>query len=352
MLVRIIGGGPIGGYMAYQLAKNNIPIHLHEQGDGNNPERCTGLISTNLDKHIKIPKRLILNRIKGATISCGKTTLEIETPETKAYVFNRTNLDKHIINKAEQAGAKIHYNSIYQNNNTRKAKINNQTFPFTKLIGCDGPYSRVANNNNMWYNRQFWHAIQYKIKLKNQPTDKVQLHLDKKYGDFFAWIVPETEDIYKIGLGTTKNNPKQLLQKFINDKAKGSIQSCTAGEIPIWQNIQPNNHNIYLIGDAALQVKATTGGGINTGMVACKALLKSFLDSKPYKHELLRLDYNLHIHKTIREQLDKLNDKKRETLLKTIEPLKHQLIKHGDMDDATKIYDIFSVIPQIRKLII
>src|SRR3990167_10708055 len=82
MLVRIIGGGPIGGYMAYKLAKNNIPIHLHEQGDGNNPERCTGLISTNLDKHIKIPKRLILNRIKGARISCGKTTLEIETPET------------------------------------------------------------------------------------------------------------------------------------------------------------------------------------------------------------------------------------------------------------------------------
>lgn len=81
--------------------------------------------------------------------------------------------------------------------------------------------------------------------------------------------------------------------------------------------IQKNN--IFLIGDAAGMVKATTGGGIIPGMKAAKTLCDCILNSKNYTKEFKKkVGKSLWMHMKIRDILNKFNDKDYGNLLKYI----------------------------------
>ena len=67
--------------------------------------------------------------------------------------------------------------------------------------------------------------------------------------------------------------------------------------------------NVYLVGDAGMQVKATTGGGVVTGLLAAEALAKSIIKNKSYAQQLKKLNRELKITRMIRKRLNKFNDK-------------------------------------------
>ena len=67
MTTTIIGAGPAGCYAAWKLVKKGIPVKVIEEHDKVGlPLQCTGLVSDNLEKAIKFPKDIIINKIKYA----------------------------------------------------------------------------------------------------------------------------------------------------------------------------------------------------------------------------------------------------------------------------------------------
>ena len=76
---------------------------------------------------------------------------------------------------------------------------------------------------------------------------------------------------------------KEFLKEFnINEN---QILDKQAGVIPIFDpKIKSQKDNIFLVGDAAGQVKATTGGGIIQGLIAAKCLHDAIIYDNDYSN--------------------------------------------------------------------
>jgi flavin-dependent dehydrogenase len=84
---------------------------------------------------------------------------------------------------------------------------------------------------------------------------------------------------------------------------------------------------VYLVGDAAGQVKATTGGGIIQAMTAAQALADSIINKKNYELEWRkRLGKDLWIHLQMRKIMDKFNDKDWQYLIRLFSKKRNKAI--------------------------
>ena len=64
-MIAIVGAGPAGNYLAYQLAKEKDVTIFEEHPEVGNPIQCTGILSSSSSALIiKIPEEFIVNRIK------------------------------------------------------------------------------------------------------------------------------------------------------------------------------------------------------------------------------------------------------------------------------------------------
>ena len=106
--------------------------------------------------------------------------------------------------------------------------------------------------------------------------------------------------------------------------------------IPIYNRIKVQNKekNVFLLGDAALLVKATSGGGVINSMLSARVLCSSIKDNTDYDKGLERLRKNLWLHSLIRQRLNKMSDNKTEKLLDMLnqDRAKKVLLERGDMD--------------------
>ena len=97
-------------------------------------------------------------------------------------------------------------------------------------------------------------------------------------GDF-AWVVPESKQIARIGL-IARQKAGMLFKDFITDRIgknyKTKIIELQGGLSPVYNpKVQTQKDNVYLVGDAASMVKATTAGGIVQGLIGAEALVNS-----------------------------------------------------------------------------
>ena len=69
-------------------------------------------------------------------------------------------------------------------------------------------------------------------------------------------------------------------------------------------------NNVFLVGDAASQVKATTGGGIIQGLTAAKALADCITKNKNYEKQCKKfLAKDLWLHSLMRKTMNKFKCK-------------------------------------------
>lgn len=278
-MITIIGAGPAGSYLAYLLAKNKEQVQIFEEHSKvGKPIQCAGITSNLLTELIEPKDEFIINKITKGVIKTKTHSLEIPLKEN--FVLDREKFDNYLLKKAIQEGAKFYSNHKFidyeKKSNSKKLLLhfeNNNTYETDILIGADGPLSQVAKCSGLFGVRYFLQGIQARVK-GNFKNNVFEIYLG--IGDF-AWSIPESNKISRRGLVSGKNANK-LFKEFINEKKVIDYQS---GLIPVYNsklNIQRDN--IYLIGDAATQVKATTYGGIVYGLMAAQEFVK---DRKNYQ---------------------------------------------------------------------
>ena len=81
-----------------------------------------------------------------------------------------------------------------------------------------------------------------------------------------------------------------------------------------------------MVGDAATQVKATTGGGLVFGLKSAKILANSIINKKKYKKQLKKINKELKNHLILRNILNKFKDKDYSYLIKLTKQKKIQKI--------------------------
>jgi geranylgeranyl reductase family protein len=346
MIVSIIGAGPCGCFLGYLLASNGFKVNIYEEHpEIGKPLQCAGIVTSSLTKIMEIPQDIILNRINKARIHSPKGYLRLDLNQN--IILDRISFDQWLAELARKAGAKIHLNHRFIRYSKPSITLkHNNNIKYTStdyLIGADGPLSEVAK-----YVRKpvkLWTGIQIRAKLENENI--VDFY---PYIGTFAWVIPENKNVARIGL-LAKSNATKIFQRFLTNLGNPKIIDRQAGLVPIYQKKVNSRNNIYLMGDAAAQVKATTGGGIIQGLIAAKCLAKSIIDNEDYEKLLKEnLEKDLRLHRRIRKILDNFKPDDYTKLIRFMGKEKvKQIMKEFDRDYPRR-YLIKLIIAQPRLL--
>jgi len=340
-MISVIGAGPIGSYTAYLLAKAGEKVRIFEEHkEIGKPVHCACIVSKNLFKIIKLEDEFIANKVKGARIySPNNEYFEVKGKDAEGYILNRDKFDKYLIEKALSDGAELFLRHRFLNNNKNKIKFENKSYDTNVIIGADGALSKVAKANNLG-NKNFFLGLQARIKLK-KDLEFVELYM----GDFckkgYSWVVPENEDICRVGICTMERNAGEIFNNFLK-RFNNNIIDRQSGLIPVYNpKSKISNDNVYLVGDAAGQVKPSTGGGIVIGMNSAEILADCILNKKDYEKEFKKkLKMNMWMNLVIRNKLNRFDDEKYNELIRIFnkENIKRYMCEKGDMDFPSRFF--------------
>jgi len=137
---------------------------------------------------------------------------------------------------------------------------------------------------------------------------------------YFYWLIPESPKQAAVGLVTEEGkDTKKKLEQFLS-RRRLKILDLQAARVPAYaHSIRPRSKisgaDIYLVGDAAAQVKISTVGGLVTGLRGAKAAANAILRQTDYLEELRPLRRELSVHLLIRSVLNRFRSPDYDRLL-------------------------------------
>ena len=140
---------------------------------------------------------------------------------------------------------------------------------------------------------------------------------------YFYWLIPESDQHCVVGLiGEKGVRVRHLLDRCLDQlglEAKAWQASHVAMHHPSlkpWTRI--GNVPVYLVGDAAGQVKVTTVGGTVTGLQGAQAAVRAILQGTSYRRQLGAEKRELDLHWWIRWALERLDNQGYDDLVKAV----------------------------------
>jgi geranylgeranyl reductase family protein len=270
-MISVIGAGPAGSF--YASKEQHDDVHLFEEHKVvGKPIACTGILTDSVKSFVKIPKELIVSKIeKFKIVSPDGKFIYVDLKKTN-MVLDRAAFDQYVYSLAVDNGAKTHlgekflgYKKIIDGKNIRYSmKTNKKTYDTNMIVGADGPYSSVARAAGIYGDRKFIKGWQARCKFPNLEPGVTEIRLN--LGEF-SWVVPEDTKIARVGvIGVDGAKLRKDYNKLLG---ASKIIEDQSGMIPLYNPKQQlRKENIFLLGDAATQVKATTYGGIIYGIIA------------------------------------------------------------------------------------
>lgn len=308
--VIVVGGGPVGCFTAQQLALKRIHVAVVEEHDIiGRPQHCAGLVTTRVFDITTCSQRgLVQNKIYGAYIhSPDGTTLTIGGDRLHALVINRPGFDHAIAKSSSTSGADLLTGqkviSAQKEGNdvilTMQQKKRTITVRCRLVIGADGAYSRIRTSFGFSKPREILQGIG--AELSNTALDPRFVHIFVGRSiapGFFAWVIPTNQQgsTARIGLCIGKNHPYPLQRYYTTLLHHPLLQGATimerfGGTIPLGPLKTTVGDNVMLVGDAAAQVKPTSGGGLYPGLLCskqCACIAEEAVHRQHYEEKFLR----------------------------------------------------------------
>ena len=312
MDIAIIGAGPIGCYAGYLLAKAGHSVSIYENhGQIGTPIQCTGLLTSDFDQFSLPIESFLVNTFDRIGVYSPNHKLEIHQKE---YLVCRKRFDNFVADLAKNAGAKIFVNHSFSRKEGKTIIITNsqrhQEIYLTPdlVIAADGPLSNTAKAYGFYHpQRENYFGIQATVE-GNFDLHSFQTYFGEKVcPELFAWIVPESATIARVGLAMRKNS-RAYFDRFMKEHNFKALE-IQAGAIPVYHPCQElQKENCYLLGDAAGFVKATTLGGLVPGLKQAEILVDGLLNKKNYEKAIAPLAKKLRLHLLLRRIFDKFSD--------------------------------------------
>lgn len=277
--VAIIGGGPAGSHLAYKLAgagRHILVIEKRAKLCG--PVCCTGIISQDCTDAFAIDNELVLQRVNSARLfSPAGEVIEVRRQQTQACVVQRSALDVLIARRAQSRGVEYVFNSKANDIKVNHDRVgietetegNKYSFEARVVIIAAGFSSRLAERAGLGRIPDFTLGAQVEVKTS---CNEVEVYSGKEIAPgFFAWLVPTSPWMALVGL-LTRRSPSLYLDKLLASlTAQGKITSVEGKPLYRVVSIKPLRRTyaerLLVVGDAAGQVKPTTGGGIYFGLL-------------------------------------------------------------------------------------
>jgi digeranylgeranylglycerophospholipid reductase len=288
----VVGGGPCGSYAAYTAAKLGAEVLVCEEHETiGAPKHCAGHLNISSLRRLglRVPGGAVENEIRGAVFispSGKQFVLRCRAPVT--YVVNRELFDKHLAELAIKAGVQYRFESrvkslILDSGVVTGVALNGEERVEANVVvdaeGCSSKLLKKTGLDGLEGSMMVKGAQAEVDCVEGTEEDLVEVYFGRNIAPgFFAWIIPRKDGSAKVGLATESGDPKKYLRRFMekhpvaSKKLKKSRTTYSsfhpiplAGPIP-----KTYSDGFLVVGDAASQVKPTTGGGVIFGLTCAR----------------------------------------------------------------------------------
>jgi digeranylgeranylglycerophospholipid reductase len=350
----VVGGGPAGSFTAWNLSKLGVETTVFEEhAEIGVPSHCAGHISIRSLRKFglyPLPKGIVENTFSAANFySPNGTSFSVRLERPVTCALNRELFDKFLATKAEAAGAHYRLGSrvhslIIDAGFAKGINIEQasgvESVEAKVVVDAEGISARFVKEAGLAAPRGdgLVYAVEAEVEnVRNLETDSVEVFVGKEYAPgFYGWIMPLPNETAKVGLATKTGNPKDLLQKLMFKHPvaakllKGSqVKQSSFHPVTLGGPIANTYANGFLVvGDAASQVKPTTGGGVIFGLTCGQLAAETASEAikrKDISSDFLRkyqercdekLGFDFAVMLRIRKFLDSLSDKKINSILR------------------------------------
>jgi flavin-dependent dehydrogenase len=333
MNVAIIGASLGGLFAAYHLAREGVEVEVYERASVLGSSSRTLIVTDKLNEILGfVPEEAIVNRIRKFEIFSRSKSVRIELSRPD-LVIERERLIKLLARLAEEAGARIHLGYQFEGFfragkkmvlNLRDLKTG-KTFSLLSdiLVGADGASSAVAKAIS--YDGHFPTALlQARVAFSGEGTsDTCQVWFDPDYTKYFFWSIPECAKFSTVGLIADDDRQARVgLEAFLKERGLKPLEFQEA-KVPLyrWSGLrggESRRRGVFLVGDAAAQVKVTTVGGVVTGLYGAKMLARAILNGEDYQRQIRGLKLELGLHLLIRTILNRFINEDYDELLERV----------------------------------
>jgi geranylgeranyl reductase family protein len=351
----VVGGGAVGSFTALKLAKIGAKVTVFEEHETiGSPSHCAGHLSIRSLRNLglyPLPGKIVENTYSQANFyspSGFKFSVHLAKPVTCSV--NREAFDRLIADKAEAAGACFSLNSrvqslLLENGIVKGVKVKQgdkaeEPFPAKIVVDAEGISSRFLRQTGLagLNGERLVYAVEAEVDhVTDVQMDAVEVFLGKAYAPgFYGWLMPRLDGTAKVGLATKTGNPKAFLRKLMMKHPvaskllnKAKITRMAFHPVTLGGPISKAYANGFLaVGDAASQVKPTTGGGVIFGLtcagiaaeVANEAVRRKDMSSNFLQTYQKRcadtLSFDFSVMLRIRRFLDSLSDEKLDEVLR------------------------------------
>jgi digeranylgeranylglycerophospholipid reductase len=332
--VAIIGASTAGLLTAKKLADHGMAVKVFEASKQIDSTPRSLIVTGHLPKLLgPLYQSSLVNVIRRFELYADGRVAQISLKQPD-LVIERSKLLHELAAQAKDSGVEIFTGHRFLNlkpngkqlafsiaNNGNGKPVEEYT---NILVGADGTFSKVAKSGG-WPEPTTVPLIQAVVKLpEDMPSDTTRVWFLPEDTPFFYWLIPHSPTNGVLGLIAQENQKgRKDLEHFLERKNLEPIKFQSA-HIPIYRKWVPihrkiGKNDVYLVGDAAGQVKATTVGGVVTGFRGALSVVDSILNNKK-NQTLKKLRRELDLHCIIRKGLQGFSQNDYVKLLDMLNP--------------------------------
>ena len=317
--VAVVGGSASGFFTASLLAKAGCSVDVLERSEQLDPTPRTLIVTSHMRALLgEVAERAIVNEIrKFELFTDGRSAhVPLDRPD---LIIERSRLIQGLADEAQKHGAKISFGnrfmSLQSNENGLRVGVERARDARTEdlhadiVVGADGALSRVAQAAG-WPRQPTVPLVQAIVRIPTDMSpDTVRVWFIPDDTPYFYWLIPESRDRAALGLiGEDGQETRRCLERFMEKRGFTPL-GFQGARIPVYDRWTPVERRVgagrvFLVGDAAGQVKVTTVGGIVTGFRGALGVSEAILnggESRELRSLRRELDLHLLIRKTIHQ---------------------------------------------------
>ncbi len=275
-------------------------------------------------------------------------TIDLAQPD---LIIERAKLIRSLAEHAQEAGAEIHLGRSFRSLTPQPQKISlelqhtgentSEEFAAETVVASDGALSAVAQAAG-WPRPVTVPLVQAIVPLpKDMSPDTVRVWFVPKDTPYFYWLIPESSERGALGIiGESGSEVRKDLDAFLV-KRKLEPLAFQGARIPVYKRWVPvekkfGGARVFVVGDAAAQVKVSTVGGIVTGLRGAAGVAEAILNPGS-ERELRRLRRELDMHLLIRRALHDFQQDDYSSLVDSLNPPAKRSLSQFSRDEALKV---------------